>query len=74
MLINSNGISVDVINYGGIIMCIEMLDVKGEMGNIVLGLDNLEVYIKVIIYYGVIIGCFGNCIVNGKFILNGIEY
>ncbi|TMN61818.1 galactose-1-epimerase, partial [Pseudoalteromonas sp. S1727] len=39
-LTNSNGVSVDVINYGGIITRIETPDSNGNMGNIVLGLDN----------------------------------
>ncbi len=73
-LTNSNGISVDVINYGGIITRIETPDAKGEMGNIVLGLDNLDAYTKATTYYGAIIGRFGNRIANGKFTLNGTEY
>ncbi|TMP13418.1 galactose-1-epimerase, partial [Pseudoalteromonas sp. S2721] len=73
-LTNSNVIRVDVINYGGIITRIETPDEKGEMGNIVLGLDNLEAYKKATTYYVAIIGRCGNRIANFKFTLNGTEY
>ena len=73
-LTNSNGVSVDVINYGGIITRIETPDSNGNMGNIVLGLDNLEDYTNATTYFGAIIGRFGNRIANGKFSLNGTDY
>ncbi len=73
-LTNSNGVSVDVINYGGIITRIETPDSNGNMGNIVLGLDNLEGYTNATTYFGAIIGRFGNRIANGKFNLNGTDY
>lgn len=73
-LTNSNGVSVDVINYGGIITRIETPDSNGNMGNVVLGLDNLEDYTNATTYFGAIIGRFGNRIANGKFSLNGTDY
>ncbi|MDQ9091621.1 aldose epimerase family protein [Pseudoalteromonas haloplanktis] len=73
-LTNSNGVSVDVINYGGIITRIETPDSNGNMGNIVLGLDNLADYTNATTYFGAIIGRFGNRIANGKFSLNGTDY
>ena len=73
-LTNSNGVSVDVINYGGIITRIETPDSNGNMGNIVLGMDNLEDYTNATTYFGAIIGRFGNRIANGKFSLNGTDY
>ncbi|KAF7763080.1 aldose 1-epimerase [Pseudoalteromonas undina] len=73
-LTNSNGVSVDVINYGGIITRIETPDSNGNMGNIVLGMDNLEDYTNSTTYFGAIIGRFGNRIANGKFSLNGTDY
>lgn len=73
-LTNSNGISVDVINYGGIITRIETPDSNGKMANIVLGMDNLEAYVNGTTYFGAIIGRYGNRIANGKFSLNGTDY
>ncbi|WP_394190026.1 aldose epimerase family protein [Pseudoalteromonas atlantica] len=73
-LTNSNGVSVDVINYGGIITRIETPDSNGNMGNIVLGMDNLEDYTNSSTYFGAIIGRFGNRIANGQFSLNGTDY
>ncbi|WP_404341773.1 aldose epimerase family protein [Pseudoalteromonas mariniglutinosa] len=73
-LTNSNGVRVDVINYGGIITRIETPDSQGNMANIVLGMDNLQDYVNSSTYFGAIIGRFGNRIAKGKFSLNGTDY
>ncbi len=73
-LTNSNGIELDVISFGGIITRLETPDAKGKLGNIVLGMDNLEDYVSSNPYFGAIIGRYGNRIANGKFTLNGTEY
>lgn len=71
---NANGIEADVISYGGIITRLETPDAKGKLGNIVLGMDNLEDYVSSNPYFGAIIGRYGNRIAEGKFTLNGTEY
>lgn len=73
-LTNINGIEVDVISFGGIITRISTPDKKGNIDNIVLGMDGIEEYEAGNPYYGAIIGRFGNRIANGKFTLEGVEY
>lgn len=74
MFKNSNNIEIDVISYGGIIICMLVFDVKGQLGNIVYGFDLLLDYEIKNLYFGVLIGCYGNCIKDVKFLLFGIEY
>lgn len=73
-LTNKNGMSVDVITYGGIITSLTAPDKNGEYKNIVLGYDSLSQYIKNNPYFGAIIGRYGNRIAKGKFVLDGKEY
>jgi aldose 1-epimerase len=49
-------------------------DKNGVLGDVVLGYDNLNSYIKNSPYFGAIVGRYGNRIAKGKFKLDGIEY
>ncbi len=71
---NSNGISVKITNYGGIITSLIIPDNRGKKDNIILGYDNLDDYLKNDFYYGAIIGRFCNRIANGKFSLDNKQY
>ncbi len=73
-LTNKHGITVKITNYGGIIIEILMPDKKGNMGNIVLGYDNLQSYVANNPYFGAIVGRFANRIANGEFTLDGVKY
>lgn len=71
----SNGkISIEIINYGGIITNINFQNSRGEKTDVVLGFDNIESYIEGHPYFGSIIGRYGNRIALGKFELNGNKY
>ena len=67
-------ISLEVINYGGIITNIRVPDSKGNRKDIALGFNNIEGYINEHPYFGAIIGRYGNRIKNGKFNIDGNEY
>tara|TARA_B100001559_G_C16466824_1_gene606944 strand:+ start:411 stop:1463 length:1053 start_codon:yes stop_codon:yes gene_type:complete len=67
-------ISLEVINYGGIITNIRVPDSKGNIKDIALGFNNIEGYINEHPYFGAIIGRYGNRIKNGKFNIDGNEY
>ncbi len=73
-LTNKNGIIIKITNYGGIITSIKIPDKQGKIGEIALGYDNLEGYIKNSPYFGAIIGRYANRIAGGKFTLNGKIY
>jgi len=71
---NTSGIEADVISYGGIITRLVTPDAKGQPGDIVLGLDNLEDYVSSNPYFGALIGRYGNRIAGGQFELDGVTY
>ena len=68
-LVNSHGIEVDIISYGGIITRLITPDANGHPGNIVLGLDTLDEYVASTPYFGALIGRYGNRIAKGRFTL-----
>ena len=64
---NSNGVSLEIISYGGIITNLSFPDKNGCFSNIVLGYDNLEEYEDNQPFFGAIIGRYANRIKNGSF-------
>jgi aldose 1-epimerase len=73
-LVNNNGASAQITNYGGIVLSLNVPDRAGNLGDVVLGFDTLEEYVAGNIYFGALIGRYGNRIAHGKFRLNGVEY
>jgi aldose 1-epimerase len=74
-LTNNKGCTVKITNYGGIIVSLMVPDRTGKLGDIVLGYDTLDGYIKNNSpYFGALIGRYGNRIAQGKFMLNGRTY
>ncbi len=71
---NSKGMEAQISNYGGIVVSLKVPDKNGVLGDVVLGYDNLNSYIKNSPYFGAIVGRYGNRIAKGKFKLDGIEY
>ncbi len=63
-----------VMNYGGIIVSLEVPDKNGKMTDVVLGYDSLRSYEKRNPFFGALVGRFGNRIAKGKLILGGREY
>ena len=73
-LTNGNGMKVQITNYGGIVTAIVVPDKNGSFGDVVLGYDKLEGYLKNNPYFGCIIGRYGNRIAKGEFKLNDKAY
>jgi aldose 1-epimerase len=73
-LTNKSGASVQIMNYGGIVTSIKVPDAKGVLGDVVLGYDDLDGYLKSSPYFGAIVGRYANRIAGGKFKLDGKEY
>lgn len=73
-LTNSRGAEARIINYGGIVLSLKVPDRTGTLGDVVLGFDTLDAYIKDSPYFGSLIGRFGNRIAKGRFTLNGKTY
>jgi aldose 1-epimerase len=78
-LINPNGVTIRITNYGAIITSIEMADKNGEKENIALGFKTLEEYLSSDYlanypYFGAVCGRYCNRIAGGKFDLEGLTY
>jgi len=73
-LTNDKGLKARVMTYGATLVSLEVPDRKGKSGDIVLGYDALEGYIKNNPYFGSIVGRYGNRIAKGRFVLDGITY
>jgi aldose 1-epimerase len=73
-LTNAAGTRVRVTNYGGIITSLETADRTGALGDIVLGYDAIDGYLKETPYFGAIIGRYGNRIAKARFTLDGKTY
>ncbi len=73
-LTNASGASVSVLDLGGIITRILMPDRKGTLGDVVLGYDDAEGYLKNSGYLGALVGRCGNRIGGASFTLDGKHY
>jgi len=73
-LTNANGLTADITNYGGIMVRLCVPDRTGKLGDILLGYNTVDQYIKATPYFGALIGRVGNRIANGKFTLDGKTY
>jgi aldose 1-epimerase len=71
---NANGVTVRAINYGGIILSLEVPDREGRFEDVVLGYESLADYEADSPYFGAIIGRYGNRIAGGEFELDGETY
>ncbi len=73
-LTNAAGNSVQMIDYGAIIVSIQVPDRDGKKVNVTAGFDALEGYLQRHPYFGSTVGRFCNRIAKGKFTLDGKTY
>ena len=73
-LSNGKGMTAKVSEYGGILTDLWVPDRTGKPGNVVLGFDTLERYVKGHPFFGATTGRVANRIAKGKFTLDGKEY
>ena len=73
---NKNGMEIQAINYGAIIMSLKVPDRTGKLADVVLGFDEPSRYFgePPHPFFGAIVGRYGNRIANGQFVLNGKTY
>lgn len=71
---NTNGMTVGIITYGGIITSWTAPNKEGVYEDVVLGYTQLEEYLNSSPYFGALIGRYGNRIAQAKFALDGKEY
>ena len=73
-LSNTNGMTVGIIDYGATVTKILVPDKNGNIGDVVLGHDNMHSYEEKNDYFGCIAGRYANRIGNGTFTIDGKEY
>src|SRR5215831_16209034 len=73
-LINANGVVAKIASYGTIITELHVPDRASKMGDVVLGFNNLEQYLKGHPYFGCTVGRVANRIAKGQFTLDGKSY
>jgi aldose 1-epimerase len=76
---NSQGMTVTLSNYGGIIQSIQVPDKTGNLVDVVLGFDTIQEYwlaeyVQKKAYLGSVIGRYANRIAAGKFANDGKSY
>ncbi|MGB2863040.1 MAG: hypothetical protein WBC05_06920, partial [Sedimentisphaerales bacterium] len=73
-LLNADGLRATVMDYGAILVDLEVPDRSGKLADINLGFDELEPYIKRNPLFGAIVGRYANRIENASFTIDGVEY
>jgi aldose 1-epimerase len=71
---NSNGIKVNIANFGAAVQSIFIPDKDGGLTDIILGYDSLEGYEDDNFYIGTVVGRYANRIAGGKVNIHGIDY
>jgi aldose 1-epimerase len=73
-LLNANGLRATVMDYGAILVSLEVPDRNGKLAKDNLGFDELEPYIKRNPMFGAVVGRYANRIENARFVIDGVEY
>tara|TARA_R110002050_G_scaffold67594_1_gene146282 strand:+ start:2094 stop:3125 length:1032 start_codon:yes stop_codon:yes gene_type:complete len=71
---NDTGSYVELTNYGATLVSVVVPDVKGQLGNVVLGFPGLDGYLKDDCYVGSTIGRFANRIRNARFNIGNEQF
>lgn len=71
---NASGAFVQITDFSGAIVRIDVPDKKGNLDNVVLGFKDVKNYVKNDGYLGALIGPVGNRISGAKFTFEGKEY
>jgi aldose 1-epimerase len=72
---NSNGLVAQITNYGGKVVNLWTPDKEGNFNDIVLGFETIDEYFNTSeIYFGSLIGRYGNRIGSGTFSINDTVY
>jgi len=73
-LVNHEGDTVTITNYGGTITSFVVPDKNGNRSSVIIGFDSLAPYLQKPPYFGALIGRYANRIGGAQFTLNHNEY
>ena len=71
---NTNGMEARIMTYGGTLVSLKVPDRNGNLGDVVLGCDDVDTYMHQSTYLGALIGRYGNRIGKAQFTLDGQTY
>jgi aldose 1-epimerase len=73
---NTKGVQAAITNYGARLVSLLVPDKKGKPTDVIIGFDNIKDFLSTTsdLYYGAIIGRYGNRIAKAKFKIDGTEY
>ena len=73
-LINAHGASATILPFGATLVELRVPDRRGQLGNVVLGLDEPAAYARQNVFLGAICGRVANRIRDARFTLAGVTY
>lgn len=73
-LTNTAGNTIEMIDYGAIVVSINVPDKSGKKANVTAGFSAIDEYLQRHPYFGATVGRFCNRIAKGKFSIDGKEY
>jgi len=73
-IINKNGMSADITNYGAKVVSLMAPDRNKKFDDVVLGFDTLDEYLEKETYFGAVCGRVANRTKDGKFSIDGNQY
>ncbi len=73
-LTNANGMRARVMEYGAILVSLEVPNREGKLVDVVLGFDDLAPYVRGSPMFGASVGRYANRIAGARFTLDGVEY
>ncbi len=73
-LVNANGLSAKILNFGGVLYEVNVPDRDGVFANVSCNYPTVPEYQSIRPFFGSLIGRYGNRIAAGKFTLEGKEY
>ena len=73
-LTNAKGMKARIMTYGATLTELHVPDKNGKLGDVVLGFETLEPYVKGHPFFGSTVGRYANRIARGEFTLDGKKY
>ena len=71
---NSNGTTLEMIDYGATVIALRTKDKNGALGNVTLSCKDIAAYQDLGSYFGCTVGRYCNRIAKGKFTIDGRQY
>jgi aldose 1-epimerase len=71
---NGHGVEARIMTWGAALVSLKVPDAQGHLGDVVLGFDDLDGYLKNDFFAGKIVGRYANRIAKARFTLDGKVY